>query len=357
MFKKIIFIALLLLAVVLGCTEHQMIEKTIECVNDSDCKENFYCGGGHCIDSMCGDHECRLKYGHYTYGLVYVYSDEDTRNPNWQEDLEEVIPKVKAGILELSGNRIDIDIKILGEIKTDDFCWNPATVGAKFRDKETGEIIYMRTPGSEFKVSSIDVSGLELIENYCDKCILEGNYYKINCSKPFPSDTNSQINGQASRELNFSYGDYDGVFMIFGRMAHVLPNSDEELNYRCNYMIPSLRGYSDLAMGENSILSGGLINCSKFNKPSYYAGIGWHGMVHELLHRFGTIDVYEYGGNNASRMRALEIDPRADESVMGNDYKSCMEPGHFETDGNICEIGMLEKLYLDKQNKQLIGIG
>ena len=83
-------------------------------------------------------------------------------------------------------------------------------------------------------------------------------------------------------------------------------------------------------------------------------------MIHEILHWSGAVDVYDPGFTfipyPTYRDEALVIDPRTDESIMGQRYKSCMEEGGTEKDGNICTKEEIEELYLDEYNKQKMGI-
>jgi hypothetical protein len=88
-------------------------------------------------------------------------------------------------------------------------------------------------------------------------------------------------------------------------------------------------------------------------------------MVHEILHRFGAVDVYDTGlhfGVQSSRAEALAIDPRTDESIMGTELRpSCMDAENgkvdtIEKDGNKCTLEEIERIYVDKLNQQKIGL-
>ncbi len=330
------------------------------CNTNSDCQQNHSCINSRCILDNIG----------YQLGLVYIYYNEDTYNPGWRTEFEAINQKVINGIKEATNNKVSPTISMLGEVQTDIFCWNPARVGAKLRNLDLGGEIYIRMPGSDFSSTGIGIDRYEIVESYCDNCVVDGDLYKMDCedglspSNLWESDRLSRLNQQISQELGFNFDDYDGVFIVFGKLGHTLPDeSNINLQYLCStFSRGVIGGYSNLIMAENSIKSGGLTDCGSLNTISTYERTGWHMMVHEILHRFGAVDVYDTGtvfGYDPSfyRNRARLIDPKTDESIMGNEERECKEKGGVETDGDICTNAELESIYLDKYNRQKVGIG
>ncbi len=371
----------------------------------------------------------------YKLGLIYVYDDESTYNPDWENEFEVINSKVLNSIKTTTNNRVNPSMEILGEVQSDLFCWNPATAGVKCYNGDS--FIYSRLPGSSFGDNDFDIDceRIELTED-CPKCKIEeitrlemgegdiicypGNLYGF---ETLPGECNNQfktflcdgstgtlildctrcgceegqfcnevsgmcvsnplinnyrvsvdcgdysflgvdnlgLNEEISDKLSINFDDYDGVFLIFGKFGHVLPDeNDINLRYRCGVLSGAIGGYSNLIMAENSIKSGGLIPCDIWGVP-FYDKMGWHMMVHEILHRFGAVDIYDTGttfGYDTSfyRNRARLIDSRADESIMGNEDRECIDEGGYETDGNICTEEELEQIYLDKYNKQKVGL-
>jgi len=202
----------------------------------------------------------------------------------------------------------------------------------------------------------------------CDSFL--GKSYKVamNCENALPNSTvrgekQQQLENEISQKLNFQFSDYDGIFVIFGSFGPPLDTEERFLSYKCSGIYPYIGGYSTLEMAENAILEpvSYLVNCSQLNTQShmesFYLKVGWHTMVHEILHRFGAVDVYETGsvfGITTYRDEALKIDSRTDESIMGDDLKSCMDRDGYEKDGVICSKADLDAVYLDKYNAQRI---
>ena len=210
-------------------------------------------------------------------------------------------------------------------------------------------------------------------EYYCDKvsgkCKAKG-YENLKDYRVFIDRENSlysknfwgintpltELNPEIENKLNFKFEDYDGVFIIFGRLGTPSPEETHFYDYKCWVADGIIGGYSNLMMGEDSIMSGGLIDCEKFGpkgtNEKFYYKTGWHTMVHEILHRLGAVDVYETGttfGIISEREKSLIIDPRTDESIMGNDEKKCML--NFS-----CSADDLNSVYLDKYNRFNIGL-
>jgi len=394
------------------------------CFSNADCSEHHSCINNKCI----------LDNTNYKLGLVYVYDDASTYNPNWKNEFEIIDSKVVNFIKDVTNDKVDPSIDILGEVQTNLFCWNPATAGIKCF--YSGDLFnYIRLPGSSFCGDSMDLDCEKIEVSDCPKCKIEqiqkpemgeGNLVcSFGDSVTLPGECNSQfkpficdgstgnlvldctlcgcdegqfcneisgrcvsspltknylvsvdcgtssfldidnlgLSEEISNKLSINFDDYDGVFLIFGKFGQILPDeSDINLKYRCQGIAGVIGGYSNLIMVENSIKSGGLILCDTIGGIPFYDKTGWHAMVHEILHRFGAVDIYDTGtsliGYDVSfdQKRARLIDSKADESIMGNEDRECIDEGGYEIDGNICTKEELERVYLDKYNKQKIGI-
>ena len=328
------------------------------CTNTTDCKPQHSCINNKCI----------LDDINYQLGMVYVYSDQDTYNLNWQAEFSDINQKVVNGVNTSLDNKVNLTIDILGEISTDIFSWNPARVGGKFELINGGISMYKRIPASSFGVCEEKLIDWTLVESYCNNCIIEDGVWKSSasnllCSNQFRSAHLEELNQQISQTLSFDFSDYDGVFVIFGKLGKILPNEDNKnLIYRCDVGEGVIGGYGDLTMAENSIKSGGLVDCHLLdpNRFGFYDHMGWHFMVHEILHRFGAVDVYDTGtifGYDPSfyRNRARMIDPLTDTSIMGNGDLLCSDHDYAKP-GFTCTQLQLDNIYIDKYNRQKIGL-
>ncbi|MDO8516915.1 MAG: hypothetical protein Q7S33_02215 [Nanoarchaeota archaeon] len=408
-------------------------------------EKNKICGNLTCSEyQSCINNKCSLDSLDYKLGLVYVYNNKDTYNSNWKGEFEEINKKVEKGIKESTNNKINASITILGEVKTDNFCWNPARIGVICQkdNSSSNNIYYDKLPDSSFvggeptlycnSIKFIDCENCkaELVKKeessygnkicnkgdekwetmpgkcnsnfktfYCDgstgnltidctlcgcennlicdeysgRCMnsLDNKLYKIksDCENPlyqtslFESYRFGLLKEQISSELNFNFENYDGIFIIIGNYGYPLKNDPLFLEWDCNkgFGYPIIGGYSNLVMAENFIKSdGGLIDCSTtHNKRLSYEARGWHSMVHEILHKLGALDVYDTGtafGLENEKKEASIMDLRINESIMGNNFKSCMEDGNLEKDDNVCTNQELDEIYLDEYNKQKIGL-
>ena len=355
------------------------------------CNDGYICkNDGNCYianpcvscpkNKECNGVKCMLKESPYKLGLVYVYYDEDTYNPNWRAAFGAIIPKVENGIKQLTDSKVDASIEILGEVHTNRFCWNPATLGFSYKTQDytfasgevvPGQIVDEILPGSQFNNPEIRVSG-KVVSNNCKNCKIEESdsgltTVSISCENPlsydnlFVSNKLDLLNSDISYALGKNLSTYDGIYIVFGKLGTLLPDSTKNLRYRCTTVGGFIGGYSSLIMAENSMLAGGQVDCSQLGGGllDTYDKAGWQTMVHEIMHRFGAVDTYDTAttfGIVSERQKALEIDPHADESIMGNNAKACIDEGGWEQDGNVCTMNDLEKLYLDKYNRQNIGL-
>lgn len=303
----------------------------------------------------------------YKLGLVYIYDGPDTYNPEWRTKIEPIRGKTVTALRNLLGTKIDPSLDILGEVKTSVFEWNPAKIGITWKTDIT--TFYESLPGSSFLQTSFKLpTDQTMVAVDCPtatKCGIEaeGDYtiVRINSNKApdyknlWQSNKLSLLNQEISQKLNINFSDYSGVVIVFGRLGRPLDTDPKYLQWYCSGARSQLDGYSNLIMSENSLIepTNYLIDCGTAKKGMsvYYQKVGWHTLVHEILHRFGTVDIYETGfvfGIKSEREKALAVDPLADQSIMGNDKQPC--------NGKICTQAELERVYLDKYNRQIMGL-
>jgi hypothetical protein len=178
----------------------------------------------------------------------------------------------------------------------------------------------------------------------------------------------SRLNGlklEAAQLLNFNIADYDELLVIFGKLGNILPSeSERNFKFRCSNAIGFIGGWSDLTFAENFLLKGDFfIGCASrgWGGFAFYENTGWHALVHEFLHEAGAVDIYNtgtilgYESPAYNRAKALEIDPLADESIMGNEDRACKKLAEI-TENDECNKTELERVYLDKYNKGLLTI-
>ncbi len=428
-----------------------------ECLSDTNCLPIQNCGNGACDTNLgenysncpqdcntpqasfcpwpkdCNGTYCALTNSNYKLGLVYVFTDQNNYNPAWRTDFSSIGTKVIQGIANSTNGKIIADINILGEVRTDIFCWNPAKLGVKC-NKHGGNATYSPSPGSSFMIdsgiqfcTSVDTNncnncsvkllqkpesgvgdkncnvgqgsaGLETPANQCNQGLycdgitgqLVADCTKCGCPNDNACDSYSgqcsfhsdekayvisigcnntldfhnlwqtskldELNRQISTDLGFNFQDYNGVFIIFGRLGIPLMTESHFYDYKCITGDAIIGGYSNLIMGEDSIKSGGIVDCKTYGPPgasqNFYYRTGWHLLVHEILHRLGAVDVYDTGtafGIYTQRDLALLIDSNANQSIMGDDAPSCMST--FD-----CAAQQLDSIYLDRYNSYLTGL-
>jgi hypothetical protein len=210
-----------------------------------------------------------------------------------------------------------------------------------------------------------------LIENNIDNYYYteyEENRLSMDCSKNDLSQWSvdfsdmESIKNIASRELNFSLDDYDDIIIIIGEFGQILASeSEDNLNYRCSTMEGVIGGYSNLIFAENSLYSNGFIDCSNSTNAanSFYDGRGWIIIAHELLHHLGAVDVYNTGfsfGINSHLEEAQSLDPKYRESIMGDNMTPCMLDFEVNRDPLCTQYELDNYVYLDKLNRQKIGV-
>ena len=311
---------------------------------------------------------CLSQVKNYKLALAYIYSSDETRNPNWRESIEDIERKVEKGLLVATNNKLRLTIETIGETKVNTFYWNPAILGGKFKNIETGDVFSFRMPGSDFSSTGLGLNGWEIVESKCTNCKIDGDVYALDRKNGLTYENMFEYNmvykmqNEVIKKLKIDKNKYDGVIIVFGRLGNVSPKESEEARlYKCNSLTSVIGGYSDLIMAENVLESGGLIDCSDLNSSSYYESPGWHKLAHEILHRFGAVDIYKTGGTfgintQDSQNRSFGIDSRAAESIMGDDAKACMGNDKYIQPGRLCSQAELDEIYIDKYNRQLIGL-
>ena len=314
----------------------------------------------------CRKGRCELKLDEKKYGYLYVYEGNNTYNPEWRKNAEEQEKKLSGGIESLTNGKINVKVDIIGEYKTEDLCWNPADA-SYFEYKIDGQDLNGILPGSSYGTShnayygEVDIKKLDCF--YCSMGKGKDRYgnsfteISLKCDKPSLSIDHAKYLGavkeKASLKLGFNLKDYDGLFVVYGRFGDVDPNENEKNRiYRCGTMEGTLAGYSMLEFSENNLKFNGILDCKDQNSMVSYNMPGWHIIVHEVLHTFGAVDVYDTGfilGIGTQKEFALELDPKTGQSIMGDSKRVCANPIS-------CTSDELDYLYLDKYNKRLIGI-
>jgi hypothetical protein len=314
---------------------------------------------------ICINKRCELTNQKRKYGYLYVYESDQTYNPKWKIEAEDIISKLSSGIESITDGKVKVDFDILGEYKTDLLCWNPAVANIEYKLNFCPKCtpILTRLPGSKFRFSGQNLYDVTITQINCDKCSVstEGLNTKILLSCDLPAlhkDSTTylrKLKQIASKDLGFDLTYYDDIFVIYGRFGRVDPNrNDRNLYYACGNVEGVIGGWSSLEFSENSLLFNGVTDCEKIHSglKTKYDAPGWQIGVHEILHEFGAVDIYDTGltfGLSSRKEIALNIDPRAEESVMGDRKRTCVDPFN-------CNEEETEFLYLDEYNKGLMGI-
>jgi hypothetical protein len=364
----------------------------------------------------CYEYNCLLMNHSKKLGVIYLYESENTYNPTWRHNLIVNINKIEEALLNITNNKANYSLTILGEIKTDDFCWNPAFLGVNLtqriikKDSNTKKIIsediintIMPLPGSGFGTRTIIIDSTKKIKDNkliieeivnlelnCPSCkiyyrdrtkefqdiFLEDNFLEVNTThieidcknnivdEKFNETKLLNLKLKASKSLGFELTDFDEIILIFGKSGRILPyESKENLHFRCKTSISFIGGYSHLIFAENEFISqGDYVDCFKEGYGGiWYEPVGWHIFVHEFLHPLGAVDIYDVGTTFGyespayHRNEALKIDNKADQSIMGNSERECKQLSQ-KTKNDECSKEELEKVYLDSYNKKRMGL-
>lgn len=385
---KRLIVLIIVLTLVAGCMPKISPESTPKPVPTQVSQPQIEgCGNQVCSKyHECINDECMLKSSKYKIGVVYIYYDQDTYNSNWKIKIKELLNKAVSSLKTLTNNKIDASYDIFGEVQVNTFCWNPAIIGFTLKEKvtilgkEIEDILYKPLPGSSFRNSATGYypyykdeqteSNVEMIKNTCKNCIItrtrddpnyKENTISIACANNL-ADTSKvyQLEQELIQKLRFNIDNYDIILIIFGKVGTVLPIDKESIKYRCSTVSSVIGGQffspNIIIAGENSLLAGGTIDClakgliEGFPKIQEY--YGWHIIVHEILHLLGAKDHYETYltfGLTSHPEEARKYDSKANECVMSNELKPCLEDYS-------CTDKDLEEIYLCEWDKMNIGL-
>lgn len=303
------------------------------------------------------------------YAVIYVYEGSNTYDQNWR-NVKVAFDKVSAWLQNLSGGKYVAQFDLLGEKQINDYCWNPATL-LSYKFKGDDYTWYTPTPGSQFKYPSIGLGASQDIQSIdissCPHCANVGadqnGIMRIadTCSNPIPdfSVTDGGFTAMKQRLLNQftnNPGQYRNTFIIFGKYGPPTVDSNYQ-EWMCQGMQTYIQGYSNLAFGEYTLLQPhSAIDCSQFKKINtfLYPVGGSKLILHEILHTFGAVDVYNPGTvlniNWTHYNEALAADPNVSQSIMGNIYLPCnglMNQG-------VCTQNQIDSVYLDLYNRKIM---
>ncbi|MCD6398334.1 MAG: hypothetical protein J7L08_00240, partial [Candidatus Aenigmarchaeota archaeon] len=126
-----------------GCVREDEI-----CGEDGKCYIPTCEGESYSPDTHeCVDNNLMLKYHTKKFGVLYVYWNGETYNPEWNEKIPPLFDKARDALLKLTEGKADYTFDILGSIKTKEFCWNPSRLAWASQEKRwkinpsTGEVI------------------------------------------------------------------------------------------------------------------------------------------------------------------------------------------------------------------------
>ena len=303
------------------------------------------------------------------YAVIYISESDDTYNSNWR-NIKESFDKVSAGLTSLSGGKYDVKFDLLGEKRINNFCWNPAAFFSF-------DSMYIPFPGTQFdgqNSTSFCTTGNISSVAACPHCKITepgvlgctvGRTVSIEntCSNKIPNFSYddggfSNMKQTLLSQLSNNPGQYTDTVIVFGRLGPAVFDS-HYAEYECTGVHSTTLGWSNFALSEYALQPvSPVIDCSRFNPPEAavkYNDIGWKVILHEILHNFGAVDVYHTGmavGVNSDYQEALAIDPRVNESIMGDRREPCMD---LSRSGIVCTESQLDQVYLDKYNRAKMG--
>jgi len=307
---------------------------------------------------------------HLRVGVVYAYDDESTFNPDWRPRVEAAMRQAAEAFTELTEGRATVDVELLGEARTQTYCWTPAVLGVREGDRT------WPLPGSQFRWTSamagdgpidiLPVPGAQKVRVGLDE--YQQRVVEIACPNPlaaaapmFPEA------GDFEREILGALGTdaarYDRVSVVFGRLGRLNAyESAENLEYRCSVLEGVIEAYSNLWFSENALRTGGLVDCTAARGVGFYETPGFQTVAHELLHILGAADIYDTGTTIGmdvpARDAATELDARAQYSIMGNNTRPCIEANDRPRSASeaLCTAADLDQVYLDRFNRHRIGL-
>jgi hypothetical protein len=173
----------------------------------------------------------------------------------------------------------------------------------------------------------------------------------LNWIKPLLKDLKSN---------NLDLSNYDYKVIILGRAGPIIPQTGKkEKHFFCNTITTgetigyAWGGDDVIIMVENGLKIPSYYKCPSFIK---FAMPGWQQIVHEILHKFGAVDVYEFDWQkNPNREKALKLEPESevDKSIMANGWAGYCSKYRATYS---CTASDLEKIYLDKFNRIKLGL-
>ena len=303
------------------------------------------------------------------YAVIYVYESADTYNPNWH-DIKKSFDKVSAALESLSGGKHKAEFDILGEKKINDYCWNPATLMGY---KTTGGLkFYAVVPGSQFSINSgVWAGSVADVSTTCPHCkvsqVKDDVSVENTCANKIPNFAYDEggfgaMKQRLLQELTTNPGQYDDTMIVFGRLGPAVYDANYT-EYRCKTSgAGPILAFSNFATSEYVLDNPNpIINCAKYATlpppaiRAEYENINWKVVLHEILHHFGAVDVYQTGlnlGVTSQYGQALSVDPNVQESIMGNQHKPCQD---LADKGVLCTLDQLDQIYLDTYNRKLMG--
>ncbi|MDI6602570.1 MAG: hypothetical protein QME57_00415 [Patescibacteria group bacterium] len=354
-----------------------------------------YCENGNLIEkaSLCGcpsgykisDNQCVIDVSKTEYkkiGIVYVSESDQTYNPNWRTELYFNKSKIENGLNNIFSKKgIKFVVDFMGEFRANNLCWNPRRIA--FIQE------FIKYPGSLEKGWYTQMPGSELSEgvgNYIcnpkDRKTLwsdcpparceefnhpdfpDSQCFRVKCDQKFftlslqnPTWIDPLLNNLEANNFNFS--NYDYKVIILGKAGPNIPQIGEKEKYHfCRAMtVGDIMGYTSssnlIVMTENGLRIPSYYKCPDFTK---LAMPGWQQIIHEILHTFGAVDVYEFDWQkNPSREEALklELEVEVEKSIMANGWFGYCNK-HQATYS--CKPEDLEKIYLDKYNRIKLGL-
>lgn len=356
-----------------------------------------YCENGNLIDRafICGchsgykisDNQCVIDVSKTEYkkiGIVYVSESNQTYNSNWRTDLYFNKSKIENGlnnIFSKKGTKFIVDF--LGEFRENNLCWNPSRIAFIQESREGIPPSYYRMPGSELSQGVGDYICLGHYDYWTtkwsdcspDRCEKFNNpslpnqpCFRINCGqKTFALSLQNltwidPLLGDLREQFDFS--NYDYKVIVLGKAGPIIPQTGEKEKYYFDNVMTTgdIMGYYYGGSGEVIVMvENGLRIPSYYHKTgevifTKFFMPGWQQIIHEILHGFGAVDVYEFDWQkNPARVEALKLESESevDKSIMANGwptycskYQATFSCGPEDT----------EKIYLDKYNRIKLGL-
>lgn len=321
-------------------------------------------------------------------GVVYVSESNQTYNPNWRTDLYPLKSKIENAlnaIFEQKGRKFTLDF--LGEFESKDLYWNPSRIAFIQENSlapsslERGWLMEM--PGSRLlrvpaennavclpkrrailwsncpasRCEEFSDSRPDFADSQCFKAKSYGRNFPLNTLDS--SWINPLLSTLTSSNINLS--NYDYRIIVLGKAGPIIPQTGEyEKNLRCNTIISQeAQGYASLVNNVIVMTENGLQIPAYYKCPDYIRmdASGWQQIIHEILHGFGAVDVYEqplflgaHESIQGQRNEAIKLEPESevDKSIMAHGWAGyCNKYGATYS----CKQEDLEKIYIDKYNR------